>query len=75
MNRQYQVNGIAGIETRIEILCEVQGGYEARVTSTHKTGFRESCEFIGDDLLESCVRTGYLVAIEESAFSHAVLTA
>jgi hypothetical protein len=73
MNRQFRVIGIAGIETRIEILSEVSGGYEARVTSTNETGLRESCEFIGDELLESCVRTGYLVPVEEPAC--AVLTA
>lgn len=75
MNRQFLVNGIAGIETRIEILNEVQGGYDVRVTSTNTTGIRESFEFITDELIESCVRTGYLVAVDEPAHMHAVLSA
>jgi hypothetical protein len=76
MNRQYRVKGISGIETRIEILAEAAGGYEARITSTSEHGIRESCEFIGDELLESCIRTGYLTEIEEPATKEAaVLTA
>ena len=75
MNRQFLVNGIAGIETRIEILNEVQGGYDARVISTNTTGIRESFEFITDELIESCVRTGYLVEVDEPAHMHAVLSA
>ena len=74
MNRQFRVNGIAGIETHIELLNEVKGGYEARVTSDHITGYSESYEFIGDELLESCLRTGYLEPIT-SAERQAVLTA
>ena len=75
MNRQFLVNGIEGIETRIEILDEVEGGYETRVTSISATGIRKSFEIISDELLESCVRTGYLVAFEEPAYVHAVLSA
>jgi len=75
MNRQFRVNGIAGIETHIELLNEVSGGFEARVSSTNATGLRESFEFIGNELLDSCLRTGYLEAIEEPAYAHAVLTA
>ncbi|MBU8913966.1 MAG: hypothetical protein KOO61_08085 [Spirochaetales bacterium] len=75
MNRRFRVRGIEGIETHIDILNEVQGGYDTRVTSTIATGIRESFEFITDELLESCVRTGYLVAVEEPAHMHAVLSA
>ena len=64
-----RVRGIQGIETLIEILSEVDGGYDARVTSTTVTGTRESFEFIGDDLLESCVKTGYLEAIQTPALA------
>ncbi|MEA3344610.1 MAG: hypothetical protein U9Q16_02940 [Patescibacteria group bacterium] len=75
MNRQFKVNGIEGIETHIEILNETEGGYETRVTSTAATGIRESFEFITDELLESCLRTGYIVAVEVPAYVHAALTA
>ena len=72
MNRQYRVNGIEGIETHIELLCEVDGGYEARITSTNERGVRESLEFVSEELLESCVRTGYLSLIETPAELHSV---
>jgi hypothetical protein len=61
------VKGISGIETFIELLAEVPGGYDARITSIAEYGVRESCEFISSELLESCIRTGYLSEIEELA--------
>ena len=63
MNRQYRVKGIAGIETYIELLTEVEGGYESRLTSVSEHGVRESCEFISHELLDSCLRTGYLTEV------------
>lgn len=65
MTKQYRVKGISGIETFIELLNDVEGGYEARITSVSAHGVRESCEFIGDELLESCLRTGYLLELSE----------
>lgn len=78
MNRRYRVKGISGIETYIELLTEVPGGYDARITSIAEYGVRESCEFISTDLLDSCIRTGYLAPVEEHAdipAREAVLTA
>ena len=63
MNRQYRVKGIAGIETYIELLTETEGGYESRLTSISEHGIRESCEFISHELLDSCLRTGYLTEV------------
>ncbi len=60
MNRRYKVKGISGIETFIELLSTAPGGFEARITSVTDHGVRESCEFISTELLDSCVRTGYL---------------
>lgn len=64
MNRQFRVKGVTGIETYIEILAESDGGYEVRISSVTEHGTRESCEFISDDLLESCIRTGYLIEVK-----------
>lgn len=75
MNRRYRVKGMSGIETHIELLSEVPGGFEARITSFAEHGVRESCEYISTDLLESCIRTGYLSPVEEPARQEAVLTA
>ncbi len=72
VNRQYRVNGIQGIETYIELLSAVQGGYEARITSTNEQGVRESHEFISDELLESCVRTGYLARVRTPSQLHTI---
>ncbi len=75
MNRRFRVKGISGIETYIELLAEAPGGYDARITSIADHHVRESCEYISQDLLDSCVRTGYLSPVEEPALREAVLTA
>lgn len=79
MNRRFRVKGMSGIETYIELLSEAPGGYDARITSVAEYGVRESCEYISSDLLESCIRTGYLSPIDEAqldeATREAVLTA
>jgi hypothetical protein len=74
MNRQFRVKGIPGVETTIELLAETDGGFEARITSTSEHGIRESCEFISDELLGSCLRTGYLIE-ERHVEENVVLTA
>jgi len=75
MSSQFRVNGIEGIETHIEILKEVPGGYETRMTSINHSGVRESIEFMSDELLESCIRTGYLVPENVPKHTGLVLTA
>lgn len=75
MNRRFRVKGISGVETTIELLAEVPGGYDARITSVAEHGVRESCEYISQDLLDSCIRTGYLSPIHTPAMREVVLTA
>lgn len=72
MNRQFRVKGVTGIETYIQILAESDGGYEVRISSVTEHGTRESCEFISDELLESCIRTGYLKEIKTPSRALAV---
>ncbi|MFP4376059.1 MAG: hypothetical protein ACLFP4_03360 [Spirochaetales bacterium] len=64
MNRQYRVKGVTGIETYIELLSEEETGFQIRLTSVTQHGVRESCEFMSHELIESCIRTGYLCEIE-----------
>ncbi len=66
MNRQYKVKGVTGIHTYIELLSEGEVGFQIRLTSVTEHGVRESCEFMSHELLESCIRTGYLREIEPS---------
>ena len=75
MNRRYRVKGMSGVETHIELLADAPGGYDARITSYSENGVRESCEYISAELLESCIRTGYLAPVREAAPREAVLTA
>ena len=65
MNRQFRVKGISGVETYIELLEATPGGYEVQITSISESGIRESNEQISDELLDSCLRTGYLVEVKE----------
>lgn len=66
MNRQFRVKGVTGIETYIELLSEEETGFQIRLTSVTEHSVRESCEFMSHELLESCIRTGYLTEIEPS---------
>ena len=75
MNRRFRVRGISGVETYIELLAEVPGGYDARIISIAEHNVRESCEYVTCDLLDSCIRTGYLAPVEEPALREAVLSA
>jgi len=59
--RTYRVKGVPGTVTHIELLNEVDGGYETRITSTQEYGSRESFEYISNHLLDVCIRTGYLI--------------
>ena len=60
MNRQFRVNGIPRVETRIELVAPAHGGWEAHITSVTGSRVRESYEFISDEFLGSCVRSGHL---------------
>lgn len=60
MNRQFRVNGIPHVETRIELVAPADGGWEAHITSVIDSRVRESYEFISNELLGSCVRSGHL---------------
>jgi hypothetical protein len=75
MNRRFRVRGVSGVETYIELLAEVPGGYDTRIISIVDHTIRESCEYLTRDLLDSCIRTGYLAPVKEPALREAVLSA
>ena len=57
---QYQVKGIAGVKTYLEVLHERRDGYDILITSVKDKSVKESHDYISRHLLEMCVRTGYL---------------
>lgn len=57
---RYQVKGIKGLNTMLEITETNAEGYRIRITSVSDGNERTSEEFITRHLLETCLRTGYL---------------
>ena len=57
---RYQVKGIKGLNTMLEITETHAEGYRIRITSVSDGAERTSEEFITRHLLETCLRTGYL---------------
>ncbi len=66
--RTFKVKGAEGLETTIEVIGTRSDGYDIVIRSESHFGVRESTDFISYDLLESCLRTGYL--IEHATYSH-----
>ncbi len=57
---RYQVKGIKGLNTTLEITESHAEGYRIRITSVAGDSTKTSEEFITRHLLETCIRTGYL---------------
>lgn len=57
---RYKVKGIDGVETYIRVVADHGDGYDIVITSLSEGRVKESSEFIGRDLLEACLRTGYI---------------
>ncbi|MCA1755100.1 MAG: hypothetical protein LC641_10460 [Spirochaeta sp.] len=57
---RYKVKGIDGVETYIRVLADHGDGYDILITSITDGRVKESSEFIGRELLEACMRTGYI---------------
>lgn len=64
MRKIYRVKGSDELQTYIEVLGERDGGYDVLVTSIREFSTKQSEEHVSHDLLDSCLRTGY---IEETA--------
>ena len=67
MNRLFRVKGVAGIETVIQVLNEAEDGYDVHIRSVSDYIVRESDEYVSRDLLESCLRTGYLSEVRSES--------
>lgn len=60
MRKVYRVKGSDELRTYIEVLGERDGGYDVLITSVREFATRQSEEHISRDLLDSCLRTGYI---------------
>lgn len=65
MRRIYKVKGAEELQTYIEVLGEIDGGYDVVITSVREFSTKRSEEHISHDLLDSCLRTGYIEEVEE----------
>jgi hypothetical protein len=63
---RYQVKGIKGLNTVLEITETHAEGYRIRIVSVSEGNQKTSEEFITRHLLETCIRTGYLQPVAEA---------
>ncbi|MBI9102223.1 MAG: hypothetical protein JEY99_07405 [Spirochaetales bacterium] len=61
---QYRVKGNAGQSTTMEIIEEHPDGYHVLIIREYDNFREESREYLSAELFETCLRTGYLTAIE-----------
>ena len=57
---QYRVKGNSEQPTIMEIVGEKQGGYQVLITRDFDNFQEQTREFLSSELLETCLRTGYL---------------
>ncbi|HUX51598.1 MAG TPA: hypothetical protein VMW73_12430 [Spirochaetia bacterium] len=60
----FRVKSVDGMQTFMRILKESHDGYQILITSSSEGRDRTSEEFISRDLVESCLRTGYLTEVD-----------
>ncbi len=65
----FRVKGMNGVESYMEILEELDEGCQVHIHSSTPFGERDSEEYISKELLNSCLRTGYLVPVEAKTAS------
>lgn len=66
---QYRVKSSEGVQKFVEITREYPDGYDMIVTDIHEDYKKEHKEFINRHLFETCLRTGYLIKIEEPEYT------
>jgi hypothetical protein len=64
---QYKVKSSDGVNSFLEILKQKKGGFDVRITCVYEDYKKEMNEFIDRELFETCIRTGYLTPIDETA--------
>jgi hypothetical protein len=66
-SRVYRIKSMGGVESHMRVLREGPDGYQVLITSRSEGRNRTSEEFISRDLVESCLRTGYLTEVKNTA--------
>jgi hypothetical protein len=61
----FQVKGDATIRTYLKLLQEKPNGFMVKITSVGQYSVKESEEYITKALLDTCLRTGYLLECTE----------
>ena len=61
---QYRVKGNDEQATIMEIIEKSNGGYHVMITRCFDDYQKQTREFLTDELFETCVRTGYLTALD-----------
>ncbi len=64
---QYKIKSSEGVNSFMEILKEQHDGYEVIITCIYEDYKKEMKEFLNKQLFDTCLRTGYLTPIDNSA--------
>lgn len=62
-SRVFRVKTVNGVETYMRILRDTEDGYDILITSQSRGRERTSEEYISRELVQSCMRTGYLTEV------------
>ncbi|TFG59355.1 MAG: hypothetical protein E4H36_13960 [Spirochaetales bacterium] len=65
---QYRVKSSEGIQAFLEIVREHPDGYDVIITNIYEDYKKETREFLTRQLFETCLRTGYLIKIDEPEY-------
>ena len=61
---QYRIKGSGTAPSYLEILQERTGGFDVLITKEYENCLKQTSEFLSRTLFETCIRTGYLTAVE-----------
>jgi hypothetical protein len=64
---QYKVKSSDGIHSYLEVVKENSEGYDVVITCVYEDYKKEMHEFLTKQLFQTCIRTGYLTPLDETA--------
>lgn len=65
--QQYRVKGSDSFKTIVEVLQKDRHGYTIKIKKERSWGCKEEVHQMSEQLFDTCVRTGYLVAVSAKA--------
>lgn len=61
---QYRIKGMGSSSSYMEIVQEQAAGFDVLITREYENCLKQTSDFMSRELFETCLRTGYLTAVE-----------